>query len=252
MQLTTLANVRDMGGRNMYRSFGLAILALAMTGAYAQDLSRVYNRDSGESFKLKSASTKTRVMGPLFKQETIFKFENPYKNLTEASVWFDLNEGSVLSDFSYWYKDEFVPGVLMDKNKAWFIYTAITSRNEDPGIMVQTSPSSYHAQIYPLAVGYDLRVQLGQIGFLIPEKDGLTVPNPSSFQEVKPSFEASSWQPELLDQSGDTTKVNVAADKPLDLQVYAQRHKDGYTYVAGLIRRETEEQAITLSGLSRV
>lgn len=230
----------------------LASLALAAVVS-AQTLDRVYNRDTGQPFKLKSITNDTKVLGPLVEQKTVFAFENPYTKLTEASVWFHLDWAAVLDGFAYWYKHEYVPGVLMDKQKAWFIYTAITSRNEDPGIMVQTSPSSYHAQIYPLAVGHDLRVELTSVGFLRPDQNGLQVPAPPPADGVPYAMRVTSYKPDTIDRRSDT-EVRVALPKsdPLDLQMYAQRHRDGWVYVAGLVRRESPDDAITLKGLSNV
>lgn len=230
----------------------VAALTVCASTLSAQTLERVYNRDSGENFKLKSITNDTTVMGPIVKQKTVFAFENPFKSLTEASVWFNLDWGAVLSGFAYWYKHEYVPGVLMDKQKAWFIYTAITSRNEDPGIMVQTAPSSYHAQIYPLAVGHDLRVELTSVGFLRPEEKGLRVPAPPKEPDVPYSMHVKSYLPDTIAEETDGYAVEYPRREPLDMQLYAQRHKDGWVYVAGLVRRESEKQAIHLNGLSSV
>ena len=38
---------------------------------------------------------------------------------------------------------------MYDTDEAWKIYTAVTSRGRDPGIMDRPSPQDYHAQIYP-------------------------------------------------------------------------------------------------------
>lgn len=230
----------------------VAALSCCAATLTAQTLDRVYNRDTEESFKLKSVTNDTTVMGPIVKQKTVFAFENPYKKLTEASVWFSLDWAAVLSGFAYWYKYEYVPGILMDKQKAWFIYTAITSRNEDPGIMVQTSPSSYHAQIYPLAVGHDLRVELTSVGFLRPETTGLKVPAPSKTDEVPYEMHVKSYRPDTVAEQNDGYVVDYPRKTPLDMQLYAQRHKDGWVYVAGLVRRDSVEQAINLKGLKNV
>lgn len=237
-------------------SCALAALAAVCSSGVAQHLERVYNRDTGEAFKLKSVRTDSKVMGPIVRQKTLFTFENPFTKLTEASVWFSLDWGGVLGGFAYWYKHEYVPGVLMDKNKAWFIYTAITSRNEDPGIMVQTAPSSYHAQIYPLAVGHDLRVELTSVGFLQPHEEALIVPTPTFEEGVPFTTDVTSYAPETIsERENGTTKtymIDYDLKKPLDMELYAQRFDDGWVYVAGLVRRGSEQEAIKLRGLRNV
>jgi len=254
----------------MKKSFSICFVALACA-AEAQHVTNVYNRDTHDQFKLKDVQCVSVVRGPIVKQEATYAFENPFTKLTEASVWFDLNQAAILSDFGYWYKDEYVPGVLMDKDKAWFIYTAITSRNEDPGIMVQTSPSSYHAQIFPLAAGHDFRVKLTSLGFLTPENGRLVVPQPTGMKPDEGQRLASgdgqeapltptpfpttvrSAQPETLRTNPSSkTFVDYPKDSGLDMLVYAQKHKDGYTYVAGMLRTDKPNAKVTVSGIHKV
>ena len=240
-------------------SVGILLSSLPVL-AHAQVIENVYDRDTHAQFKLKKYDTKSIVKGPMVKQQSVFTFDNPAKKLTEASFWFSLPAPGVLGDFAYWYKDEFVPGVLMDKKKAWFIYTAITSRNEDPGIMVQTSPSSYHAQIFPLAVGYDLRVQLTSLNFLEAKETNLLVPEPQisiyDYTEVPHSNSVVVAQPKVqrvIEIEGQ--KRTVISDSSKDstwLQYYAQKHKDGHTYVVGMIRTDRPDDPFYIRGLKKV
>jgi hypothetical protein len=230
-------------------------LAILACGANAQHLISVYNRDTNEQFKLKSVLSESLIRGPMVTQQATYTFDNPFKELTEASVWFGLDNAAILSGFGYWYKDEYVPGQLMDKNKAWFIYTAITSRNEDPGIVGQVSSSKYHAQIYPLAAGYDFRVQLNSVGFLQSDQGKLTVSQPSFNEAVYPQM-VRSTQPDTVSIDTSTvpakTVVTYPKDPKLDMQVYAQKHKDGYTYVAGMVRMINPEANLKVSGIHKV
>jgi hypothetical protein len=241
-------------GHLSIKPFGFT-LALVACGAGAQNVNSAYNRDTHDQFKLKDISSKSVVKGPIVKQETVYDFENPYTKLTEASVWFDLDHATILSNFGYWYKDEYVPGVLMDKNKAWFIYTAITSRNEDPGIMVQTDESSYHTQIFPLAQGHDFRLKLTSVGFLEPEGNELAVPQPRYMDNPYPQ-DVISADPQTLvldaKSSPPKTLVNYPQDPKMDMQVYAQRHKDGYTYIAGILRTDNPNAKLKLAGIHKV
>jgi len=227
--------------------------------AHGQVIEQVYDRDNHDQFKLKKYETKSVVKGPMVKQESVFTFDNPAKKLTEASFWFSLPSPGVLGGFAYWYKDEYVPGVLMDKQQAWFIYTAITSRNEDPGIMVQTSPSSYHAQIYPLAIGYDLRVQLTTLGFLEHGKDGLMVPEPDvedlGNTEVPHNNSIVTIQPKTQKIVQVEGQKRTVVTNPTDgtwLQYYAQKHRDGHTYVVGMIHAEHPDDPFRIKGLKNV
>ena len=229
--------------------------------AHAQVIDRVYDRDTHDQFKLKKYETNSIIKGPMVKQESVFTFDNPAKKLTEASFWFSLPAPGVLSGFGYWYKNEFVPGVLMDKDKAWFIYTAITSRNEDPGIMVQTSPSSYHAQIFPLAVGYDLRVKLDTLGFLETDNKKMWLPEPnaaniSNGQEIPHTSNIKQFQPVVMKQEEvngkKRTVIQNVDTSDTWLQYYAQRHKDGHTYVVGMIHTTHPDDPFEIRGLTNV
>jgi hypothetical protein len=241
-----------MGNKPLTKSFGVSMFLAACVAAHGQSITNAYNRDNEQQFSLKNLKSKSIVKGPIVKQETVYDFANPFKKLTEASVWFDLNNAAVLTDFGYWYKREFVPGVLMDKSKAWFIYTAITSRNEDPGIMVQTDTGRYHTQIYPLASGYDFRLKLSSVGFLQPEGNHLVVPQ-QEYDDKTYSQDVFSAKPETLQTSSSTkTIVDYPTDPKMDMQVYAQRHRYGYTYVAGIVRTDQPNAPLQVSGIHKV
>lgn len=240
------------------RNLALALLAAIATTAPAQNLTSVYNRDTGASFQLKKVHAYSVVRGPLVKTTTTYLFDNPYTRLTEASFNFSLPTGGVLGAFGYWYKDEFVPGVLMDKQMAWFIYTAITSRNRDPGIMEMTSNESFHAQIYPLAVGYPLRIQLTSISYLEMEYDRMHL-SPPGWPDGSPEVEKA-WK---IDSGGrpvitsdwraaitvDRKVVNLQND--IYVNVVAERWKDGNVYVAGIAMGALGRGIPRITGLRR-
>lgn len=152
----------------------LLIPALALTAiAHSQNLLNVYNRDTGDPFQLTAIEAKTETFGPIEKTRTVFTFANPYQKLTEVSFNIRFEPGQVLDGFGYWYGDEYVPGRLMANEEAWFIYSGITKRNRDPGIMEQVTPEQYHCQIYPIAIGYPVRIEVTSIGWLAPQSDRL-------------------------------------------------------------------------------
>lgn len=234
----------------MKRVFVAAALAV-VTLSSAQHLSRVYNRDTGEAFKLKSAVTTSSVYGAIVKNKTVFTFDNPYTSLTEASVNFSLGTGSVLEGFAYWYKNEYVKGVLMDKAKARFIYTAITSRNRDPGIMEQVAPDTFHAQIYPLAVGYDLRVELTAVEFLKPTPDGWLLPEIPEHNGIRTQRFVNTANP-YVQLAFEDGRYEVHKPRTGDVQVFttAQRGPRGRVYVAGVAYTGGDEKFyVNMTGL---
>lgn len=211
-------------------------LAAVVGTATAQSITSAQDRDTHENFKLKTSSAEAKILGPIYKMQSTWVFDNPQKKLTEAAVNFLTDPGQTLFGFGYWYKDEFVPGVLMDKEKAWFIYTAITSRDRDPGIVDQVADGVYHAQVYPLAVGYDFRLKLDTVGMLPADSGGTYLPQPRA-NDGSPKIQVASIEPERLDESGDRTQIKPLPE-PTKLDMHAQRFKDGRYYVVGSLGKD--------------
>jgi len=222
-------------------------LGIVLAGlASAQSISNAYDRDTEQPFKLKGVKVYSTVIGPIVRTSARFDYDNPAQKLTEASVWFDLPDAAALSGFGYWYRNEYVPGVLMDQNKAWFIYSAITSRNEDPGILDQKSPTSFHAQIFPLAQGYDLKVHLYSVGFLAPEGDTIALPKPGGGEQVPIDWRYRTAGTKNLVKIDPTFRL----PKPVQaVTAVAQKFKDGRTYVAGIVQTEHSADSATFSVL---
>jgi len=221
----------------------ILLSGIATTLASAQTVTSVYNRDTHDPFKLKRVSVESTVVGPIVRTDTWLTYENPYKTLTEATLNFDMPEAAALGGFAYQFGDEYVPGQLMDKNKAWFIYTAITSRNRDPGIMEQWTPTTYHCQIFPIKMGSDLRVRLWTVGMLEPSGDKMNLPKPkvpmevSHYRTVDSSVAKPDWIVRTVNSKpavSDGDQYSVDLSNPVT--AVAQRFKDGRIYVAGLIR----------------
>ncbi|HWD39429.1 MAG TPA: VIT domain-containing protein [Fimbriimonas sp.] len=232
----------------MMRTSALAMMAAAACLGYSQHVEDVYKRDDLGPFKLKGVHVESTVIGPIVRTSTLLTYDNPYKTQTEACLNFSLPEAAALSGFAYYYGDEYVRGQLMDKAKAWFIYTAITSRDRDPGIMDQESPTSYHCQIYPLKVGFDLRIRLYTVGFLQPSKDVLRLPKPevpvsAGYFDRQSGLGALDWNvrstmSEEARKEGDDYTVPLPEEP---VRAVAQRFKDGRVYVSGLMHVAKED-----------
>lgn len=228
----------------------LTVATVIVAGAaYPQSISSVYNRDTHDPFKLKDVMVESEVIGPVVRTSTWLTYENPYQTPTEATLNFDMPDAAALGGFAYLYGDEYVRGRLMDKNKAWFIYTAITSRGRDPGIMEQWSPTNYHCQIFPIKQGYDLRVKLWTVGMLQPDSGKLTLPKPSApravsgyriddASKVKPSWSVRVVKSASVQSAGE----QYTADLGAPVCAVAQRFKDGRIYVAGLVSTPKQSQ----------
>ncbi len=107
---------------------------------------------------LRAIASHTLVLGPVARTRTTYLAENRSAGTIEADVNLHLPPDTVLTGFGYYYKGRFIPGKMYDTDEAWNIYTAVTSRGRDPGIMDRPSPQDYHAQIFPVEARHDLRV----------------------------------------------------------------------------------------------
>ncbi len=215
----------------------------------------MYNRDTHDPFHLKKVFVESTVVGPMVKTSTWLTYDNPYKTLTESTLNFSLPDSSALGGFAYSYGDEYVRGRLMDKNKAWFIYTAITSRNRDPGIMEQWGPSTYHCQIFPIMKGRDLRIRLWTVGLLQPSDGKLLlpparVPKAVGYETIDGTIATPEWSARIV-KSGRLVKENDGYSVELDGPVHAvaQRFKDGRIYVSGLLNTSRPASVATREGL---
>ncbi len=132
-----------------------------------------HNRDTGAPLPLLSMKSRTRITGPVAVTDVEFVAENKNPKAIEAAVTFEVPKGTVLTKFGYYYGARFIPGVMYDKDEAWKIYSAVTSRGRDPGIMDRPSATNYHAQIFPVAPKRDLRVHITLVQMLQTTRTGL-------------------------------------------------------------------------------
>lgn len=235
----------------MMRLIALAAVTAAASLGYSQTVREVYNRafegmydrDTRVNFKLKSVDVESTVVGPIVRTSMLLTYDNPYTTMTEACLNFGLPDAAALSGFAYYYGDEYVKGELMDKNKAWFIYTAITSRGRDPGIMDQQTPTTYHCQIYPIKIGSDLRIRLYTVAFLEPAPDGLRIPKPqvpatAGYHDGNYALAKLNWSVRTVYSKpaqaiGDDYRLPQLSTP---VRAIAQRFKDGKLYVSGLLQ----------------
>gem|GEM_PF-1556768 len=224
-----------MGTHLSMRATFFAFASLIPFLSQAQTITSVYNRDTHEPFHLKKLTVASTVIGPIVRTSTWMVFDNPYRVPTEAALNFDLPIGTALGGFAYRYGKEYVPGRLLDKKVAWSIYTDITSRGRDPGVMDQLSSTAYHCQIFPIKAGQDLEVRVWSISPLLSEGKELRVPKPElagSMREMVADWQAR----DALAGTGLVDGASFRAKLSGQVQAVAQRFKDGKTYVCGLMR----------------
>lgn len=132
-----------------------------------------HNRDTGQPLPLISMKSRTTINGPVAFTNIEFVAENKNEVPVEVAVTIEVPRGTVLTKFGYFYGDRFIPGKMYDKGEAWKIYSAVTSRGRDPGIMDRPTETNYHVQIFPVAPKRNLRVHVTLVQMLQTTVSGL-------------------------------------------------------------------------------
>jgi len=158
-----------------------------------------HNRDTLVPLPLRSMISRTQITGPVATTDIEFVAENANTEPIEATMTLEVPQGTVLTRFGYFYGDRFIPGKMYDKGEAWKIYTAVTSRGRDPGIMDRPTETNYHAQIFPVAPRRDLRVRITLVQMLQTTPQGMRFELPL----IQGSPYLSGWNPKpfLVDAS---------------------------------------------------
>ncbi len=163
--------------------FGLT-LGLVPLPAHAQDSDTasidIHYRDSDEPIPIKAVQSHTIIDGPVARTQISYVAANSSKEAIEAVVNLHVPPGTVLHGFGYYYKGRFISGKMYDNDEAWRIYEAVTSRGRDPGVMDRPTDQDYHAQIFPVEGGHDLRVVIQLSQSLAVSKDGTRCEIPMS------------------------------------------------------------------------
>ena len=132
-----------------------------------------YNRDTGEHMPVKSLTCRAVIEGPVARMHYKYVIDNHFTERVEVCFNLHLPEDTLLTGFGYYYKDRFIKGVMYDKQKAWEIYQAVTSRGRDPGVMDRDSERDYHTQVYPVEPKHDLVIEVDLLQVVGSEPAGL-------------------------------------------------------------------------------
>ena len=132
----------------------------------------VYTEVPWKQLPLREVRSHTVIAGPLAKTQIAYVVENRNPERTEVGVNFHVPQETVLTAFGYYYKGRFIRGKMYDTNDAWKIYTAVTSRGRDPGIMDRPSAQDYHVQVYPVEARHDLRIVVELSQALATDRQG--------------------------------------------------------------------------------
>ena len=146
-----------------------------------------YCEDPGAQLPLREIRSHTVIAGPVAKTQIAYVIANKNTVRTEVGINFHLPPDTVLTAFGYYYQGRFIRGKMYDTNEAWKIYTAVTSRGRDPGIMERNSAQDYHVQVYPVEARRDLRVVVELSQALVTDRVGAHFELPLTQEENTPS-----------------------------------------------------------------
>ena len=140
-----------------------ALPARAMPGqAEDKDPARIsfYTVGPYSDLPVAAVDSRTLIKHGLSITHITYLVKNRYPERSEVGVNLHLPTAAVLTGFGYCYKRRFIKGKMFDTNEAWKVYTAVTSRGRDPGIMDRPTDRDYHAQVYPVEARHNLKVVL--------------------------------------------------------------------------------------------
>lgn len=153
-----------------------------------------YCEDPGAQLPLREIRSHTVIAGPVAKTQITYVIANKNTVRTEVGINFHLPPDTTLTAFGYYYQGRFIRGKIYDTDEAWKIYTAVTSRGRDPGIMERNGARDYHVQVYPVEASRDLRVVVALSQALATDRAGAHFELP------------------LTQQRGESSDVQVRSD----------------------------------------
>jgi hypothetical protein len=146
-----------------------------------------YCEDPSGQLPLREIRSHTVITGPVAKTQIAYVIANKNTVRTEVGINFHLPPETVLTAFGYYYRGRFIHGKIYDTNEAWKIYTAVTSRGRDPGIMERNGAQDYHVQVYPVEASRDLRVVVELSQALATDRTGAHFELPLTQEADAPS-----------------------------------------------------------------
>ncbi|HTE17746.1 MAG TPA: VIT domain-containing protein, partial [Armatimonadota bacterium] len=145
----------------------------------------------GAAVTLRDVAVKARLQKGAALTDTTLIFDHELKAPAQMTVNVTVSKDTVITGYSYWFKDEQIDAKLLDNDQAWEIYRTVTSRGRDPAIMEQWGETDYHFQIYPVEPGKELKMVLHTVAPWEGDADGFYYrpPLPTTGSPLK-SYEA--------------------------------------------------------------
>ena len=197
-------------GRGLSLSVVLLIGLMLAVNSTANAQAMLGARNSAtQALRMKALDVNVSIRGAFAQTQVQMVFQNELAERTEADFEYVVPDGSVVTHFAYWFKDEKVVARVVEKERALAIYQAITTRQRDPALIERISKNKFRARIFPIEPNADLKVEMRWVQVLSSDAKGIFYKFPLKPQEEgKGTLENLSLRVKAIPDAGVTKVVN--------------------------------------------
>lgn len=197
-------------GRGLCLSVVLMIGLMLAVNSTANAQAMLGARNSAtQALRMKALDVNVSIRGAFAQTQVQMVFQNELSERTEADFEYVVPDGSVVTHFAYWFKDEKVVARVVEKERALAIYQAITVQQRDPALIERISKNKFRARIFPIEPNADLKVEMRWVQVLSSDAKGIFYKFPLKPQEEgKGTLENLSLRVKAIPDAGVTKVVN--------------------------------------------
>lgn len=149
----------------------VSMLLLSSQPANAQAMLDARN-SATQALRMKSLQANVTIRDAFAQTQVQMVFQNELSAQTEADFEYVVPDGSLVTHFAYWFKDEKVVARVVEKERALAIYQAITVQRRDPALIERISKNKFRARIFPIEPNADLKVEMRWVQVLSSDAKG--------------------------------------------------------------------------------
>lgn len=139
----------------------------------------------GAKVTLREVGVRAHLSRGVARTDLTLVFDHELKSPAQMTVNLVIARDAVITGYSYWFKGEQIDAKLLDNDRAWEIYRAVTSRGRDPAIMEQWGETNYHFQIYPVEPAKELKMVIHTVSPWESDEDSYYYRPPQPFQGTR-------------------------------------------------------------------
>ncbi len=168
--------------RRRGRTVGIAFVFLCLIGfaaAAVQTMSPTIvvrdprrNRSFEQSLPIQFRKIAVRITGCLAETSITMSFQSDYRDNLEGSFHFPLPPGSTVSGYALDVQGQMVEGVVVDKERARYIFETEVRRSIDPGLVEWSGGNVFRTRVYPIPPGGSRTIVIRYVSLLGSSPDG--------------------------------------------------------------------------------